>query len=123
MLQMAILIVAVHAVYLFGVIFGALGTRGRPVWTAVHVVALLWGIIVEVGPWPCPLTMAEEYFMARTPYAAYQHSHLLHFLDAIVYPDLPGALVACAGVAICGLNLGIYGRRIWRAHQARRAAL
>lgn len=115
MLQMAISAVAVHAAWLFGVIFGALGTRGRPVWSAIHILALVWGVIVEVGPWPCPLTLAEEYFTARTPYAAYQQSHLLHLLNAIVYPDLPGWLVASAGVAVCVVNLSIYGWRFWRA--------
>lgn len=119
MLQMAILTVAIHAAWLFAVIFGALATRGRPVWSAIHVLALVWGVIVEVGPWPCPLTMAEEYFTARTTYAAYQQSHLLHLLNAIVYPDLPGWLVAGADVAICLVNLGVYAWRLRRACAAR----
>ena len=120
MLQMAIVIVAVHAAWLFGVIFGALGTRHRPVWSIVHVLALVWGVIVEVGPWPCPLTLAEEYFTARTTYAAYQGSNLLHLLNAIVYPDLPGWLVASAGVAVCVVNLSIYGWRLRSALAHRR---
>jgi hypothetical protein len=122
MLEMAILMVAIHAAWLLGVIFGALGTRGRPVWSAIHVLALVWGIVVEVGPWPCPLSMAEEYFTARTTYAAYQESHLLHLLNAIVYPDLPGWLVASAGVAVCLVNLFVYGWRLRRVFAARRAA-
>jgi Protein of Unknown function (DUF2784) len=121
MLQMAILMVALHAAYLFGVIFGAFWTRRRPGWSAIHVAALVWGIIVEVGPWPCPLTLAEEYFIARTTYAAYQQSHLLHLLNAIVYPDLPAWLVASAGVAVCVVNLGIYGWRLRKALCTRRA--
>lgn len=120
MLRLAILAVAVHAAWLFGVIFGALGTRGRPVWSAIHVLALIWGVIVEVGPWPCPLTLAEEYFTARTSYAAYQQSHVLHLLNAIVYPDLPAWLVASVGVAVCTANLGIYGWRLWKTMAHRR---
>ena len=58
MVQMAILVVAVHAAWLFLVIFGALWTRNRPVWSTVHALALVWGIIAELGPWPCPLTLA-----------------------------------------------------------------
>ena len=120
MLQLAILVTAIHATWLFLVIFGALWTRRRPVWSAIHAAALIWGIVVEVGPWPCPLTIAEEYFTTRTTWAAYQGSHVLNFLDAIVYPHLPGWIVGSAGVAICVLNLGIYARRFAKAMRQRR---
>ena len=54
-----------HLAWLVFVIFGALVTRGRPVLTGLHLAALLWGIAVEVGPWPCPLTAAEQYFQQQ----------------------------------------------------------
>ena len=122
MIGLAILVVAVHAAWLFLVIFGALWTRRRPVWSAIHVLALVWGIIAEVGPWPCPLTVAEEYFEARAGAAAYHGSFVLHYLEAIVYPNLPGWIVAGTGVAVCAVNLGVYGWRLWRAYGRRRAA-
>ena len=122
MIRLAILVVAVHAAWLFLVIFGALWTRRRPVWSAIHVLALVWGIIAEVGPWPCPLTVAEEYFEARAGAAAYHGSFVLHYLEAIVYPNLPGWIVAGAGVGVCAVNLGVYGFRLWRAYGRRRAA-
>lgn len=108
----AVFILAVHLLWLALVIFGALWTRGRPVWTTLHILALLWGIVVEVGPWPCPLTLAEQYFEARIGAPGYQGGFLLHYLDAIVYPNLPVWVVTTAGVAVCVLNLGIYGRRL-----------
>jgi len=114
MLLAACLILIFHLAYLALVVSGAFWTRGRPVWTAIHVLALIWGILVEVTPWPCPLTMAEQYFETRAGETAYQGSFLLHYLDAVVYPSLPGWVVTCAGVAVCALNLGIYG---WRLRQ------
>jgi hypothetical protein len=110
---LSVLVLVLHLLWLALVIFGALWTRGRPTWTALHIVALLWGIVMEVSPWPCPLTLAENYFAARAGRPAYQDSFLLHYLDAIVYPNLPFWIVASAGVAVCALNLGIYGWR-WR---------
>ena len=50
-----------HLVWILLVIFGAFWTRGRPFWTVVHLLSLGWGIIVEAGPWPCPMTLAEQY--------------------------------------------------------------
>jgi Protein of Unknown function (DUF2784) len=111
---LGVLVLSIHLAWLALVIFGIRWTRGRPLATALHIVALLWGIVIELGPWPCPLTLAEGYFETRAGVPAYQGSFLLHYLNAIVYPDLPGWLVTVAGVAVCALNLAIYGRR-WRS--------
>jgi Protein of Unknown function (DUF2784) len=116
----AILILAIHLVWLALVIFGAFWTRGRPVWSGLHILALLWGIAVEAGPWPCPLTLAEQYFEARIGQPMYQGGFLLHYLDVIVYPNLPGWVVTSAGVTVCALNLGIYCGRLRRYYVARR---
>ena len=108
----AILILFAHLAWILLVIFGALWTRGRPVWTTLHILALLWGIAVELGPWPCPLTLAETYFELRAGAAAYQGSFLLHYLDALIYPNFPGWAVSLGGTAVCAFNLGIYGWRL-----------
>lgn len=111
MALVAALILSFHLAWLALVIFGAFWTRGRPLWSALHILALLWGIVVEVSPWPCPLTLAEQYFESRAGWAAYHGSFLLHYLDAIVYPNLPDWVVTIAGVSVCALDLGIY---CWR---------
>lgn len=119
MVLAACLILTIHLAWIAVVIFGALWTRGRPVWSAVHILTLIWGIAVEAGPWPCPLTLAEQYFESRAGWSAYHGSFLLHYLDAIVYPNLPGWVVTVAGVAVCSLNLGIYGWRVRKRLDAR----
>jgi hypothetical protein len=43
MALVAVLILVTHLVWLALVIFGALWTRGRPVWSTLHILALLWG--------------------------------------------------------------------------------
>jgi hypothetical protein len=114
MAQLATLVLFIHLLWLALVIFGAVFTRGRPVWTTLHILALLWGIVVEVSPWPCPLTLAENYFETRAGVTPYQGGFVMHFLDAIIYPDLSGWIVTVVAVAVCALNLGIYG---WRLRQ------
>ena len=110
----AILILLAHLIWIGLVIFGALFTRGRPFWTIMHVLALSWGILVEAGPWSCPLTLAEQYFEGKAGMAAWQGSFLLHTLDAIVYPNVASWVVTAIGVAVCAFNLGIY---LWRLRQ------
>ena len=109
---LAIAILSIHLLWIAAVIFGAAFTRGRPVWSGLHVVSLIWGIAVELAPVPCPLTLAEQHFEALAGIQAYQGSFLMHYLDKIIYPNLPWWLVATVGAGICVLNLGIYGRRL-----------
>jgi hypothetical protein len=111
----AIAFLWIHIAWILWVIFGAFFTRGRPVWSALHILCLIWGIVVEVGPWPCPLTLAEQYFEARAGLSVYHGSFLLHYLDRIVYPNLPWWLVGTVGATVCALNLGIYA---WRFREA-----
>lgn len=114
MKELAILVLVAHLAWILLVVFGAIWTRGRPVWSALHIGALLWGIAVEVGPWPCPLTLLEAYFEGKAGVLAVRDGFVLHWLDAVVYPNLPGWVVTIAGVAVCGGNLAIYG---WRARK------
>jgi len=122
MKYVAIVILLLHVIWILGVIFGAFFTRGRPVWSVLHVVCLIWGIVVEVVPsvW-CPLTLAEQYFETRAGWEAYQGSFLLHYVDKIVYPNVPWWLIATVGAGICVANLGVYAWRFWR-WMSRRAA-
>ena len=113
MALLAAFILAFHLLWLACVTFGAFFTRGRPVWTTLHLLALVWGILVELTPWPCPLTLAENYFETHAGHLSYRGSFLLHYLDAMVYPNLPFWIVTSAGVAVCLLNLAVYIRR-WR---------
>lgn len=112
----AIAILSVHLLWIVAVIFGALFTRGRPVWSALHVISLVWGILVEVLPLPCPLTLAEQHFEARAGMQAYQGSFLMHYLDRIIYPNIPWWAIGTVGASICALNLGVYlwRLRVWR---------
>jgi hypothetical protein len=117
----AIAVLSAHLLWILAVIFGAAFTRGRPMWTALHIASLIWGIVVEVGPWPCPFTLAEQYFEARAGMQAYQGSFLLHYVDKIVYPNLPWWAIGTVGVLVCCLNLMIYLRRFLEAQRSRRA--
>lgn len=115
-------VLIVHLAFIVWVMFGALLTRGRPWLVALHVASLVYGIVAELGPWPCPLTVAENYFEARAGLTPYRGPFLLHYLDAIVYPNLPYTLLIACGVAVCVINLAIYGLRLRRYLAIRRGA-
>jgi hypothetical protein len=111
----------IHLAFIVLVMFGALWTRRRPFWTAAHLVALLWGIIVEIGPLPCPLTLLETYFEQRAGVQTLHGSYLLHCVDALIYPNVPYWAIAVGGVVVCGINLAVYAGRGWVWLRKRRA--
>lgn len=109
---LAALVLAIHLAWILLVIFGALWTRGRPWLTGVHIAALVWGIIAEVGPWSCPLTTAEQLLLSKAGAPSYAGDCLVHYLDSIVYPNVPVSLIIGCAIAVCGANLLIYGWRL-----------
>jgi hypothetical protein len=57
-------------------------------------------VAVELGPWPCPLTTLELWLEARFGAATHQQGFLVHYLDKLLYPDLPEAVVGWAGAGV-----------------------
>ena len=119
---LATAVLLLHALFIVWVVFGAVVTRSRPILRWVHIVSLLWGILTELMPWPCPLTLLENGLEQETGVEPYQGGFLLHYLDKLVYPDISATALTVAGVLVCAFNLAIYGRRAWRVrpHNQRR---
>ncbi len=41
--------------------------------------SLVWGILTELLPWPCPLTLLENWLEARAGVEPYEGGFLLHY--------------------------------------------
>jgi hypothetical protein len=111
MIAAAILTLLTHWLWVALVVSGALWTRGRLLWSTLHVLSLLSAIAVQFSMWPCPLTVAEQYFESRAGLPVYQGRFLVHYLDATVNPNISAGLVGAVATAFCCFNLGIY---LWR---------
>lgn len=121
-LDLASAVLFLHALFIVWVTFGAVFTRSRPILRWLHIVSLIWGILAELTPWPCPLTLLENWLEQKAGVAPYQGGFLLHYLDKLVYPDISAKALTVAGVLVCAFNLAIYGRQAWgiRPHNQRR---
>lgn len=111
---LATAVLFVHALFTVWVVFGALLTRSRPVLRWLHIVSLVWGILTELLPWPCPLTLLENWLEQKARVEPYQGGFLLHYLDKMVYPDISATALTVAGVIVCAFNLALYGRQAWK---------
>jgi hypothetical protein len=109
--SLAVAVLIFHVLFILWVVFGALLTKHSRLLLCLHIASLTWAVAVEVLPWPCPLTIVENWLEGRAGVQPYQGGFLLHYLDALVYPDVSPVVLTLAAVAVCLLNLGIYARR------------
>src|SRR5438128_9952663 len=105
---LATAVLFLHGLFILWVIFGALLVRSRPILRWLHIASLVWGILTELLPWPCPLTLLENWFEANVGVQPYQGGFLLHYLDKLVYPDIFATFLTVAGVLVCVLNLALW---------------
>lgn len=103
-------VLGLHVLFILWVIFGALIAHSRPLLRWVHIACLIWGILLEVLPWPCPLTLLENWLEGQAGVEPYRGGFLLHYLDALVYPNVPPLLLTVVGLVVCMLNLAVYAR-------------
>lgn len=111
--RLAVSVLVLHLLFILWVLFGALIARSRPWLRWLHILCLVWGVLIAVLPWPCPLTPLENWLESRAGVEPYHGGFLLHYLDALVYPDIPPILLTVASIAVCALNLGLYVWRPW----------
>ena len=119
-LALAVLVLALHLAFILWVIIGAVFTRGRPWLACVHILCAAYGVVIEVGPWPCPLTIAENWFEVQAGRLPYHGPFLLHYLDLLVYPHVPPVLLTWLAVVVLAVNAVVYWRR-WRRSRAARS--
>lgn len=83
---LADLVVLVHVTFvLFVVAGGFLALRWRRlVW--LHVPAALWGALIELTGWICPLTPLENALRRLAGEAGYRGGFIEHYVLPVLYP-------------------------------------
>lgn len=87
-----------------------------------HVPAALWGALVELNGWVCPLTPLEVALRRSAGDAGYSGGFIEHYLVAALYPQsLTRDIQFALGTAVVVVNVAIYGIVIQRARMRHRA--
>lgn len=115
---LALAALTLHLLWIGWVLLGWLVTRNRPWLRGFHLASLVYAILIETLGFPCPLTFAEQFFRRRAGLQSYEGSFLLHYLESLIYPDVPPALLTGVAVALCAALLALYALRFRRRHQA-----
>lgn len=113
-------VLILHLLFIGWVIFGSALTRRRRILTGVHIASWIYAVAIEAGPWPCPLTVLEDYFRREAGTPAYREPFLVHYLEMLVYPNVSELLLFWCAVAVAGVNLAIYAAR-WKGKSKNRS--
>jgi hypothetical protein len=106
---LTVVVLAVHVLWILWAIFGVLFTRRRRLLRALHITSLVYSVLIDILPWPpCPLTVLEQWLEDRAGIVSYHEPFLVHYLDALVYPNVPVRLLVGCAVAVCLFNLVVY---------------
>ncbi|HVT44967.1 MAG TPA: DUF2784 domain-containing protein [Thermoanaerobaculia bacterium] len=84
---LANIVVLTHFGFVLFVVFGGLllFRWKRLVWA--HLPAAVWGALIEIFGWVCPLTPLEIWLRTRAGISRYDEGFLEHYVFALLYPE------------------------------------
>jgi hypothetical protein len=112
---LADVIVLVHLAFILFVAVGGLLVLRWPRLAWVHVPAVVWGALIELADWICPLTPLENRLRATAAEEAFAGGFIDQYIMPIVYPaGLTRGMQLTLGAAVIAVNLVVYGSLVFR---------
>lgn len=102
-------VLLLHLGFILFAVFGAiLALRWR--WTILaHLPAAVWGVLVELADWACPLSGLEEHFRLQAIVVGVASSRIERLVMPLIYPTgLTREMQLALGLALLLFNLAIY---------------
>lgn len=108
------LVVLLHLGFILFVLFGGglVLVWRRTVW--VHLPAVIWGSLVELAGWYCPLTSMEQSLRQSAGETGYRGGFVEHYIVPLIYPSgLTQEMQVLFGTIVLIVNLVVYSL-VWR---------
>ena len=106
---LADIVVCVHFLWILFLIFGVLGGIRNQKVKVIHISALAFAIVIQVLNWYCPLTHLEAWLRAKhDPTLSYTGSFITHYVEKIVYIELPPSLIFVLSIFLGGISSWLY---------------
>ena len=109
-----------HFLFIAFVLGGGLLVMRWPRLAWLHLPAVVWGVVVEMMAWICPLTPLENHLRMLAGTGAYSGDFIQRYCLPIIYPAglTPQIQWVIAGIVLI-VNGVIYARlmrKYWRRH-------
>jgi hypothetical protein len=104
------LVVVFHFLFVLFVVFGGLLVLRWPRVAYLHLPVAVYGALIELIGWICPLTPLENRLRESAGLSGYRGGFVEHYILPVLYPSgLTRGVQLVLGVAVITLNLLIYG--------------
>jgi hypothetical protein len=111
-------VVLLHLGFILFVACGGFLALRWPKAAWVHVPAAVWGALVELAGWVCPLTPLENRLRLAAGGDAYADGFIDRYIVPVVYPaGLDRELQVALGLAVIVGNLAVYGWLLLRSRR------
>ena len=108
-------VVVVHFLFVAFVVAGGLLVLRWPRVLAVHLPCAMWGALIELFGWVCPLTPLEKHLRGLGGEAGYADGFIERYIFSILYPrGLTRTHQIVLGILVLAVNAAIYGYLLWR---------
>ncbi len=113
------LLVSLHLLFIVMVVLGGFLVLRWPKLAWLHVPVVIWGFLVELMGWICPLTPLEQKMRLAAGDGNYTGGFIEHYLEPLIYP---GGMTASTRMTLAALvlviNAAIY-LRLWQKRRTR----
>jgi hypothetical protein len=104
------IVVLLHLGFILFVVIGGLAVLRWPRLAWIHLPAVIWGALVELTGWICPLTPIENRLRAAADGVAYSGGFIDRYIMPIVYPSgLTRGMQLGLAAEVIVVNLVLYG--------------
>ena len=82
--------IVLHFLWILFIIFGFIFALKRSKIAYLHLSGVFLALFLNLMGWYCPLTYLENYlYTLHDIKSAYTKSFIIHYLEYLIYPDLP----------------------------------
>lgn len=108
---LADVVVVFHFTFVLFVIFGGFLLVRYPKLIYLHAPVAVWGALIELAGWICPLTPLENSLRLRGGSAGYEGGFVEHYIIPVLYPHaLNRSIQAVLGALVITVNAVAYYR-------------
>lgn len=112
------LLVVLHLFFILFVMAGGFAVLHDRRWMFVHLPAAVWGALIELNGWICPLTPLENRLRFLGGEQPYTDDFITHYLLPIIYPPgLTPETQYVLAVLVLAVNTIIYGYYWYRGRK------
>jgi hypothetical protein len=108
---LADVVLVLHLGFVLFVVLGALLVFRWPRLKWLHLPAAVWGAVIELAGWYCPLTPLENELRRLGGQRGYSGGFIERYVTALLYPgELPRMVHVALGLLVIAINAAIYWR-------------